>query len=63
MTLSFDDHFLEAHKLNIFTKYYKTQIYLFECEDLSTISNTVKDEIECTIFYFDSDDVSEKIMK
>ncbi|XP_065358954.1 uncharacterized protein LOC135953161 [Calliphora vicina] len=47
---------LKAHKLCICTKYYKTQVLLFECEDINSISNAVKNDVEGAIFYFDSND-------
>ncbi|KAI8116202.1 hypothetical protein CVS40_11687 [Lucilia cuprina] len=56
MSISVDSYDIKSHKLSICTKYYKTQVYLFECEDINEIPDAIKKEIEGVIFYFDSND-------
>ncbi|XP_037805593.1 uncharacterized protein LOC119599793 [Lucilia sericata] len=58
MTISVDSYEIKSHKLSICTKYYKTQLFLFECEDINEIPDAVKKEIEGVIFYFDSKDLN-----
>ncbi|XP_046807292.1 uncharacterized protein LOC124419980 isoform X3 [Lucilia cuprina] len=58
MSISVDSYDIKSHKLSICTKYYKTQVYLFECEDINEIPDAIKKDIEGVIFYFDSNDVS-----
>ncbi|XP_046807293.1 uncharacterized protein LOC124419980 isoform X4 [Lucilia cuprina] len=56
MSISVDSYDIKSHKLSICTKYYKTQVYLFECEDINEIPDAIKKDIEGVIFYFDSND-------
>lgn len=58
MNISIDSHKLIVYKLSICTKYYKTQVLLYECNDINSIPNGIKNKIEGAIFYFDANDVS-----
>lgn len=56
--LNFGNHEIKAYKIDIVTKYYKTQIALFECDDITTVPAAVLANVEGVIIFFDPDDVS-----
>ncbi|XP_059220149.1 uncharacterized protein LOC106092072 [Stomoxys calcitrans] len=54
----FKEQEIETYKLNIITKYFKTQISLFVCEDFNKIRPDLLPLVEGCIFYFDPDNES-----
>ncbi|KAM7356423.1 uncharacterized protein ACRADG_002162 isoform 2-T8 [Cochliomyia hominivorax] len=58
MDVCIDSFTFKVQELSICTKYYKTNILLFECEDIYSIPKAVRNAIEGAIFYFDSNDMN-----
>lgn len=56
--MNFENHEIKAYKFDIVTKYYQTQIALFECEDITAVPDAVLANVEGVIVFFDPDDVS-----